>query len=52
MERGYKSADRWKKALASLEGREILTRSDAKSPLYRFKVALIRLWIDRTRPAL
>ncbi|MCP4362509.1 MAG: AAA family ATPase [Chloroflexi bacterium] len=52
MERGYKSADRWKKALSSLEDREILARSDAKSPLYRFKVALIRLWIDRTRPAL
>ncbi|MCB8985111.1 MAG: hypothetical protein H6659_14870 [Ardenticatenaceae bacterium] len=49
---GYDSADNWQHALADLEGRDILTRQSAKSPLYRFKVDLIRLWIDRTRPSL
>jgi hypothetical protein len=49
---GYESADNWQQALADLEGRDILTRQSAKSPLYRFKVDLIRLWIDRTRPSL
>ena len=51
-ERGYESDNQWQTALASLEGRDILTRQTAKSPFYRFKVDLIRLWIDRTRPAL
>lgn len=50
--RGYKSKDDWGAALASCNGRDILTRSTAKSSRYRFKVDLIRLWIDRTRPAL
>ncbi|MBK8988914.1 MAG: ATP-binding protein [Chloroflexi bacterium] len=49
---GYQSADDWQQALTDLEGRDILTRQSAKSPLYRFKVDLIRLWIDRTRPSL
>ena len=49
---GYQSADNWQQALTDLEGRDILTRQSAKSPLYRFKVDLIRLWIDRTRPSL
>ena len=48
----YHSADEWQQALLDLEGRDILKRPSAKSPMYRFKVDLIRLWIDRTRPAL
>ncbi len=51
-ERGCKSKDRWQSALASLRGRDILTAPNAKSPLHRFKVDLIRRWIDATRPAL
>jgi hypothetical protein len=51
-DRGCESADEWAKALYTLESRDILTRRNAKSPLYRFKVDLIRLWVDRTRPAL
>jgi hypothetical protein len=51
-ERGYHSDDDWQQALLDLEGRDILKRPSAKSPMYRFKVDLIRLWIDRTRPAL
>ncbi|HSH04443.1 MAG TPA: AAA family ATPase [Anaerolineae bacterium] len=51
-ERGHNSADGWQKALAGLEGRDIVTRKDAKSRLYRFKVDLVRLWIERTRPPL
>jgi hypothetical protein len=51
-QRGYESADKWAQALASLESRDILTRPSARSPLYRFKVDLIRLWIERSRPAL
>lgn len=50
--RGHESADDWTQALASLESRDILSRPSARSPLYRFKVDLIRLWIERTRPAL
>lgn len=50
--RGYGSDDKWQQALAALEGRDILTRPSAKSQLYRFKVDIIRLWIDRTRPSL
>jgi hypothetical protein len=51
-ERGCQSADRWKNALTSLENRDILSRNDAKSPLYRFTVDLIRLWVGRARPLL
>jgi hypothetical protein len=51
-ERNYYSDDDWQQALLDLEGRDILKRPSAKSPMYRFKVDLIRLWIDRTRPAL
>ncbi|MCI0397989.1 MAG: AAA family ATPase [Chloroflexi bacterium] len=51
-ERGCQSADNWQRALATLESRDILTRRSAKSQIYRFKVDLIRLWIDKTRPAL
>jgi len=51
-DRGYESEDGWQQALMNLEGRDILKRPSAKSPMYRFKVDLIRLWIDRTRPAL
>jgi hypothetical protein len=51
-ERGCETADDWARALYTLESRDILTRRNAKSPLYRFKVDLIRLWVDRTRPAL
>ena len=50
--RGHDSPDEWRTALQSLEGRDILTRQSAKSTLYRFKVDLIRLWIDKTRPSL
>lgn len=49
-EQGHQSADRWKSALTSLENRDILGRSDAKSPLYRFRVNLIQLWLERARP--
>lgn len=52
IERGCKSADRWKNALTSLENRDILNRNDAKSPLYRFTVDLIRLWVVQARPLL
>ena len=51
-ERGHVSKDRWRRALDSLESRDILVRQNAKSPLYRFRVDLIRLWIDQTRPPL
>lgn len=51
-DRNYHSDDDWAQALLDLEGRDILKRPSAKSPMYRFKVDLIRLWIDRTRPAL
>ncbi|HRQ37345.1 MAG TPA: hypothetical protein PLD25_05460 [Chloroflexota bacterium] len=51
-DRGLQSPDRWKAALTSLENRDILSRNDAKSPLYRFHVDLIRLWVERTRPSL
>ncbi|MCP5099102.1 MAG: ATP-binding protein [Chloroflexi bacterium] len=51
-ERGYQSADNWQQALSGVEGRDILTRASAKSPLYRFKVDLIRFWIDHTRSQL
>ncbi len=50
--RGYQSDDNWQKALDALNGRDILTRRDIKSGRYRFKVDLIRLWIERTRPTL
>jgi hypothetical protein len=50
--RGCDSADNWERALVSLEGRDILCRNSSRTALYRFKVDLIRLWIDRTRPAL
>lgn len=49
---GCTSADRWRQALASLQNRDILAANDAKSPLYRFHVDLIRLWVQRTRPSL
>ena len=49
---GRSSEDNWEAALAALVGRDILTRRNPKSPLYRFKIDLIRLWVDRTRPSL
>lgn len=51
-ERGCHSDDTWRGALSSLNGRDILTRRDARSSRYRFQVDLVRLWIDRTRPRL
>lgn len=51
-ERGRESPDRWRAALTTLRSRDILTRRDAKTTRYRFKVDLVRLWIDRTRPPL
>lgn len=50
--RGQLSADQWAKALTNLESRDILTRQNVNSQLYRFKVDLIRLWIAKTRPGL
>lgn len=50
--RGQVSADLWAKALTSLESRDILTRQNVNSQLYRFKVDLIRLWIAKSRPGL
>ncbi len=38
-------------ALANLESRDILMRSDPRSSLYRFRVDLIRRWIYAARPA-
>ncbi len=49
---GYGSDDEWQAALGSLVGRDILTLSGAKRQLVGFKVDLIRLWIERTRPRL
>jgi len=49
---GHDSADEWQSALQNLEGRDILTSQSVKTPIYRFKVDLIRLWIDKTRPSL
>ncbi|MCB0036541.1 MAG: hypothetical protein KDE51_21060, partial [Anaerolineales bacterium] len=51
-DRGYKWDEAWDEALLSVQSRDIITSRTAKSPLYRFKVDLIRLWIDHTRPAL
>lgn len=51
-ERDLKSQDRWKSALRSLTGRDILTTNDDKNSLYRFKVDMIRLWVTQTRPSL
>ncbi len=51
-ERGYNWNDKWEDGLKSLEARDIVMSRTAKSPLYRFKVDIIRQWIDRTRPAL
>lgn len=49
---GRSSDDNWEAALAALVGRDILTRRSPQSLLYRFKIDLIRLWIERTRPSL
>jgi len=51
-ERGYQSDNIWQKALPSLVSREILTGGNGKSTSYRYKVDLIRLWVQRNRPAL
>ena len=51
-ERGYSSADQWQGALESLSGREILTVSNERVARYRYKIDLIRQWIERARPAL
>ena len=51
-ERGYDWSAPWEQGLQSLEARDIVMSRTAKSPLYRFKVDLIRQWIDRTRPVL
>jgi hypothetical protein len=50
-ERGCQSDDQWQRALLSLESRDILMRRGGRNPFYQFKVDLIRLWIDRTRPS-
>ncbi|MEM7112717.1 MAG: AAA family ATPase [Chloroflexota bacterium] len=52
VERGCQSDDRWQAAFSTLRGRDILTTPNAKSSLYRFKVDLVRRWIDTARPAL
>lgn len=49
---GYTSPDHWSQALAVLESRDIITRRSARNPLYRFKVDLVRRWIERTQPPL
>lgn len=49
---GRASDDDWHAALTSLDSRDILTRRNARGHLYSFKVDLVRLWIDRTQPAL
>ena len=51
-QRGYESADDWQTALTSLTGREILTASNERVARYRYKIDLIRHWIEQTRPAL
>ena len=51
-ERGCQSEDNWQSEIDSLIGREILTQVDIRSTRYRFKVDLVRLWIQRSRPPL
>ena len=51
-ERGHQWDEKWDEALLSVQSRDIITSRTAKSALYRFKVDLIRLWIDHTRPSL
>jgi type I restriction enzyme M protein len=46
------SEDDLARALACLRSRDILTRSGPQSTLYRFKIDLIRRWINITRPAM
>lgn len=51
-ERGRQSADNWRSELDSLVAREILSQVDIRSTRYRFKVDLVRLWIERSRSPL
>lgn len=51
-ERGYEWGETWETALRSLLDRDIITRGAIGGSLVRFKVDLIRLWIEQTRPAL
>lgn len=59
-ERSHVSADRWQSALARLESRELLTTQlpmgptgqPGKTPVYRFRAELIRLWVDQMPPLL
>jgi hypothetical protein len=48
-QRGHQKAPILPQAFVTLTGRDILMR---KGQLYSFKVDLIRLWIERTRPSL
>ena len=52
LDRGYEWGEAWETALRSLLDRDILTRGSIGGSLVRFKVDLIRLWIEQTRPAL
>lgn len=49
---GCYAPDNWNQAIIGLEGRDIITRQSSKQAMYRFKVDLIRLWVERTRPSL
>jgi hypothetical protein len=51
-ERGITWGEAWDLALNSLLDRDIVTRGAMGSSLLRFKVDLIRLWIEQTRPPL
>ena len=51
-ERGHAAQDRWQKALDSLTDRDILLGQNGKKPQYRFRIDLLRLWVDQTQPPL
>ncbi|MCA9979720.1 MAG: ATP-binding protein, partial [Anaerolineales bacterium] len=51
-DRWYEWDETWEVALRSLLDRDILARGAIGSSLFRFKVDLIRLWIEQTRPPL
>lgn len=51
-QQGYESADTWQAALDTLSGRDILNVSNERAARYRYKIDLIRQWIERSRPSL
>ncbi|MBK8902349.1 MAG: ATP-binding protein [Anaerolineaceae bacterium] len=59
-ERGHVSPDRWQSDLDHLESRDLLASQlpigpsgqPGKTPLYRFRAELVRLWVDQMPPLL